>query len=95
VVYAVSPYFSGNGLFRGINRHKLTLEGYTTEEIDSAEVFRGIIFADFFLLQDIFGYRPLEKVWANPPAALRVRVKVVSMYNIFEKPMEVEPGTFS
>jgi hypothetical protein len=53
-------------------------EGYITQEKDSAEVFRGIgIFCRFFALQDFLSYRSLKKVWADPPTAVRVRVKLL------------------
>jgi hypothetical protein len=46
------------------------LEGYITQDKDSAEVFRGIeIFCRFLALKDFFSYRPSKKVWAAPPTA--------------------------
>jgi hypothetical protein len=51
-------------------------EGNITLELDSAEVFRGIgIFCRFFELKDFLSYRPLKRVWADPPTAVRFRVK--------------------
>ncbi len=50
-------------------------EGYITQDLDSAEVFRGIgIFCQFFALKDILRYKPLKKVWADLPTAVRFRV---------------------
>ncbi len=60
------------------NRHKLTFfKGYITQDLDSEEVFRGIgIFCRFVVLKDFLRYRPLKKVWADPPTAVRFRVKL-------------------
>jgi hypothetical protein len=57
-------------------RHKMAFfEGYITQDIDSAEVFRGIgNFCRFFALKDFLSYRPLKIVWADPPTAVRFRV---------------------
>jgi hypothetical protein len=50
-------------------------EGYLTLDLDSADVFRGIhIFSGFFALKDFLSYRPLKKVWADQPTAVRFRV---------------------
>jgi hypothetical protein len=50
--------------------------GYITLDLDSADVFRGIgIFCRFFAFKDFLSYRPLKKVWADPPTAVRFRVK--------------------
>jgi hypothetical protein len=52
-------------------------EGYITLDLDSAEVFCGIvIFCQFFALKDFLSYRPLKKVWAGLPTAVKFRVKV-------------------
>jgi hypothetical protein len=58
-------------------RHKTTFfEGYITQDLDSAEVFRGLgIFCRFFALKDFLSYRPLKIVWADRPTAVRFRVK--------------------
>ncbi len=58
-------------------RHKTTVfEGYITQDLDSAEVFRGLgIFFRFFALKDFLSYRPLKTVWADRLTALRFRVK--------------------
>ncbi len=51
-------------------------EGYLTLDLDSADVFRGIgIFCRFFALKDFLSNRPLKKVWADRPTAVRFRVK--------------------
>jgi hypothetical protein len=51
-------------------------EGYITQELDSAEVFRGLgIFCRFFALEDFLSNRPLKIVWADRPTAVRFRVK--------------------
>jgi hypothetical protein len=51
-------------------------KGYITPDFDSAEVFRGIgVFCQFFALKDFLSYRLLKKVWADPPTAVRFRVK--------------------
>jgi hypothetical protein len=34
-----------------------------------------IYFCRFFALKDFLKYRPLKIVWADPPTAVRVRVK--------------------
>jgi hypothetical protein len=52
-------------------------EGYITQHIDSADIFR--VLANFFLffsLQTFLTYRPLKTVWADPPKVVRVRVKL-------------------
>jgi hypothetical protein len=50
-------------------------EGYISQNLDSAEVSHGIgIFCRFFALKDFLSYRPLKKVWADPPTAVRFRV---------------------
>jgi hypothetical protein len=47
-----------------------------TLDFDSGEDFRGIgIFCQFFALKDFMSYRPLKKVWADRPTAVRFRVK--------------------
>jgi hypothetical protein len=52
------------------------LEGYLTLDLDSAGIFRGIvIFCRFFALKDFLRNRHLKKVWADPPTAVRFRVK--------------------
>jgi hypothetical protein len=58
------------------NRHELIFfEGYITQDFDSAEFFHGIgIFCQFFALKDFLIYKPLKKVWAVPPMAVRFRV---------------------
>ncbi len=54
-------------------------EGYITLDFDSAKVFHGIgIFCPFFALKDFLSYRPLKKVWADPPTAVRFRVKRIN-----------------
>ncbi len=51
-------------------------EGYLTLDLDSADIFRGIgIFLLIFALKDFFSNRPLKKVWADRPTAVRFRVK--------------------
>ncbi len=51
------------------------LEGYLTLDLDSAGIFRGIgIFCRFFALKDFLRNRPLKKMWADPPTAVRFRV---------------------
>jgi hypothetical protein len=51
-------------------------EGYITQDLDSAEVFRGLgIFFRFFALKDFLSYRSLKIVWADQPTAVRFRVK--------------------
>ncbi len=51
------------------------LEGYITQDLDSA-VFRGLgIFFRFFALKDFLSYRSLKIVWADQPTAVRFRVK--------------------
>jgi hypothetical protein len=50
-------------------------EGYLTLDLDSAGIFRGIgIFCRFFALKDFLRNRPLKKVWADRPTAVRFRV---------------------
>jgi hypothetical protein len=52
------------------------LEGYLTLDLDLAGIFRGIgICCRFFALKDFLRNRPLKKVWADPPTAVRFRVK--------------------
>jgi hypothetical protein len=51
-------------------------EGNITLDLDLAEVFRGIgIFCRIFALKDFLSKRPLKRVWADPPTAVRFRVK--------------------
>ncbi len=51
-------------------------EGSITLDFDSGEDFHGIgIFCRFFALKDFLSYRPLKKVWADRPTAVRFRVK--------------------
>jgi hypothetical protein len=51
------------------------LEGYFTLDLDSEGIFRGIdIFCRFFALKDFLRNRPLKKVWADRPTAVRFRV---------------------
>jgi hypothetical protein len=51
-------------------------EGDITLDFDSGEDFHGIgIFCRFFALKDFMRYRPLKRVWADPPTAVRFRVK--------------------
>jgi hypothetical protein len=52
------------------------LEGYLTLDLNSAGILRGIgIFCRFFALKDFLRNRPLKKVWADLPTAVRFRVK--------------------
>ncbi len=54
-------------------------EGNITLDLDSAEVFRGIgIFCRFFALKYFLSNGPLKRVWADPPTAVRFRVKLSS-----------------
>ncbi len=47
-----------------------------TLDFDSGEDFCGIgIFCRFFALKDFLSYKPLKKVWADRPTAVRFRVK--------------------
>jgi hypothetical protein len=67
-------------------------EGYITRDLDSAEVFRGIhIFCQFFALKDFLRYRPLKKLWADPPTAVRFKVNMLLLTSsfIFERVFEV------
>ncbi len=59
-----------------LNRHKLTFfEGNITLDLDSADIFHGIgIFCRFLALKDFLNNRPLKKVWADWPTAVRFRV---------------------
>jgi hypothetical protein len=51
-------------------------EGYITQRIYSADIFRGIAnYFTIFLLKTFLTCRPLKVVWANLPTAVRVRVK--------------------
>jgi hypothetical protein len=51
-------------------------EGYLTLDLDSVGIFHGIgIFCRFFALKDFLRNRPLKKVWADRPTAMRFRVK--------------------
>ncbi len=51
------------------------LEGYLTLDLDSPGNLRGIgIFCRFFALKDFLRNRPLKKVWADRPTAVRFRV---------------------
>jgi hypothetical protein len=50
-------------------------EGYITQDIYSAEGFRGIdYFCRSFALKDFLSYNSLKIVWADLPTAVRVRV---------------------
>ncbi len=52
------------------------MEGYLTLDLDSEDIFHGIsIFCRFFALKDFLRNRPLKKVWADRPTAVRFRVK--------------------
>ncbi len=52
-------------------------EGNKTLDLDSAQVFHGIgIFCRFFALKDFLSNGPLKRVWADPPTAVRFRVKI-------------------
>jgi hypothetical protein len=52
------------------------LKGYTAEEINSEDIFRGIAyFFRFFALKTFLSYLPLKVVWADPPTPVSVRVK--------------------
>ncbi len=54
------------------------LEGYLTLDLYSEGIFHGIgIFCRFFALKDFLRNRPLKKVWADRPTAVRFRVKRV------------------
>jgi hypothetical protein len=56
-------------------------EGYITQDLDAAEVIRGIgTFCRFFALKDFLSYRPLKQVWADLPTAVRFRVKTALQY---------------
>jgi hypothetical protein len=58
-------------------------KGYLTLDLDSADVFRGIrIFCRFFALQDLLSNRPLKKVWADRPTAVRFRVNVHTHFSV-------------
>jgi hypothetical protein len=51
------------------------LEGYLSLDLDSAGILRGIgIFCRFFALKEFLRNRPLKKVWADRPTAVRFRV---------------------
>ncbi len=53
-------------------------EWYLTLDLDSADIFRRIgICCRFFALKDFLIYRPLKRVWADPPTAVRFRVKYI------------------
>ncbi len=55
-------------------------EGYITLDLDSADIFHGIgIFCRIFALKDFLSYRPLKKVWADWPTAVRFRVNATSL----------------
>ncbi len=57
-------------------------KGYLTLDLDSAESFRGIgIFCPFFALKDFLSNRPLIKVWADRPTAMRFRVETYKNIN--------------
>ena len=69
-------------------------EGNITLDLDSAEVFRGIgIFCRFFALKDFLSNRPLKKVWADRPTAVRFRVKIaVSTVVTVKEPFQLKIG---
>jgi hypothetical protein len=77
MVHTSSTFFRTLTCSEAKNRHKFTfVEGYISQDLDSENVFRGIgIFCQFFALKDFLSYRPLKTVWADPPTAVRFRVK--------------------
>ncbi len=84
VIHIKQPFYDF-GCFEALNRHNLTFfEGYITQDLDSAEVFCGIgICCQFFALKDFLSYRPLKKMWADPPTAVRFRVKTRSFVRCY------------
>jgi hypothetical protein len=86
--YTSRSLFYDFGCSEALNRHKfMFFEGYITLDLDSAEVFCGIgIFCRFFALQDFSSNRRLKKVWADPPTAMRFRVKDHAKYHDFFPP---------
>jgi hypothetical protein len=71
--YTVSLHFSSIGLF--CTHRIMFLRGTITQDIDSAEVFRGIDnFCRFFTLI-LFELLAFENSGADLPTAVRVRVK--------------------
>jgi hypothetical protein len=71
------PFFRTLTCSEAKNRHKLMFfDVYISQDLDSENVFHGIgIFCRFFALKDFLSYRPLITVWADPPTAVRFRVK--------------------
>jgi hypothetical protein len=66
-------------------RHRSTFgDGYITQHIDSADIFRGWAnFCQYFSFSNFLTYGPLIIVWADPPTVVSVRVnQLFSFYSI-------------